>query len=90
MFPKQMSGTSIGAWCAVAQLGEHISHDKHGFDSCPRTSEELLSSENVSPINSCVDGIHLVSSTRHAIGCMLRHHSFSLRQPPVTLPMGGV
>ena len=39
---------------------------------------------------SCMNGIHLVSSTRHAIGCMLRQHSFSLRQPPVTLPMGGV
>ena len=24
------------------------------------------------------------------IGCMLRQHSFSLRQPPVTLPMGGI
>ena len=49
-----------------------------------------ISGNSFSPINSCMNGIHPVSSTGHAIGCMLRHHSFSLRQPLSALPGSGI
>lgn len=50
------------------------------FDSQPAHSAELQSAEIRSlTLKSCMNGIHPVSSTGHAIGCMLRQHSFSLR-----------
>lgn len=76
MFPKQMSGTSISAWCAVAQWGEQ-SYNRVVSSSLARILPKNCNlRKSFSPINSCVDGIQSGSSPGHAIGCMLRQHPF--------------
>ena len=61
------------------------------FDSHLAHSEELQSSEIRSlTLKSSANGILLCSSHKRRIGCMLRQHPFSLRQPSSALPKGGV
>ena len=80
----------ISAWCAVAQLGEQR-YNRVASSSLTRTFQRTaISGNSFTYSQSSVKGIQDCSSQSHGIGCMLRQHSFSLRQPSSALPEDGI
>lgn len=96
-----MSGTSISAWCAVAERVDAqrrkvedyaVWKDYHGrFDSYPAHSEELQSSEIRSlTLKSSAEGIHPEFECRAQNRVHVETASISLRQPLSALPGSGI
>ena len=89
--PAYIGSTPIATEMVVPVVIEGANKTESWFESTAAHSAELQSAEIRSlTLKSSAKGILLCSSHKRRIGCMLRQHSFSLRQPPVTLPMGGI